>query len=556
MIQSFTAHGSRAVQQVKWEAEQPAPRQAAVIGTFAADDVLPAPLIDELSAGFDRLASAGPKDWHPGSNEQVLDLVHPSLFCYERGRSNVVAPAEQRPVPPSLPDGPWTGFASMGCPQLQRAGRLHGPPASADSFTASYYREARDSHWREARNYQLSAKGLAWLPAEFELSHDGESCSILSYINGLHPQQHPRLYAAIGQAFVKLAPLLAGALGRFRQKEPPLVEVPSPWYKVATPPHEFEDEVEEYKWNEEHRMFIEPKLPPFTPPLPVVPYTLQGRRLQVIVKLCSIELTPQKPRFAASSWHVEGMRDECIAATAIYYLSTENTSTAKLSFRQSVNEPDYEQNDDVGVRRMYGLGRDQALVQGLGACSTPERRALAWPNSLQHKVEPFELVDKTLPGHRRFLVFFLVDPAVRITSTADVPPQQIEWLLMELRMMPRFRRLPPDVLQRIMGFVLDASEEEDMEDDEKQDEDDDEEEETKVANLLGRNEEEEEEEEEEEKEEVEKQDEDEDKKTKVAHLIDRNAAEIRRAALMEERKYFVNESNSEHFERPFNLCEH
>ena len=110
VIQSFTAHGSRAVQQVKWEAEQPAPRQAAVIGTFAADDVLPAPLIDELSAGFDRLASVGPKDWHPGSNEQVLDLVHPSLFCYERGRSNVVAPAEQRPVPPSLPDGPWSGL--------------------------------------------------------------------------------------------------------------------------------------------------------------------------------------------------------------------------------------------------------------------------------------------------------------------------------------------------------------------------------------------------------------------------------------------------------------
>lgn len=25
------------------------------------------------------------KDWHPGSNQQVLDLVHPSLFCFVKG---------------------------------------------------------------------------------------------------------------------------------------------------------------------------------------------------------------------------------------------------------------------------------------------------------------------------------------------------------------------------------------------------------------------------------------------------------------------------------------
>ena len=55
-----------------------------VEGTFAADDALPKALHDALATGFATLAS-GPKDWHPGSNEQVLDLVHPSLFCYEWG---------------------------------------------------------------------------------------------------------------------------------------------------------------------------------------------------------------------------------------------------------------------------------------------------------------------------------------------------------------------------------------------------------------------------------------------------------------------------------------
>ena len=27
------------------------------------------------------------KDWHPGSNGQVLDLVHPSLYCLHIGKS-------------------------------------------------------------------------------------------------------------------------------------------------------------------------------------------------------------------------------------------------------------------------------------------------------------------------------------------------------------------------------------------------------------------------------------------------------------------------------------
>lgn len=59
--------------------------------------------------------------------------------------------------------------------------------------------------------------------------------------------------------------------------------------------------------------------------------------------------------------------------------------------------------------------------------TTPQGRLLAFPNTLQHKVEPFELVDKTRPGHRRFLVLWLVDPHYRICSTRNVPPQQESW---------------------------------------------------------------------------------------------------------------------------------
>jgi hypothetical protein len=47
--------------------------------------------------------------------------------------------------------------------------------------------------------------------------------------------------------------------------------------------------------------------------------------------------------------------------------------------------------------------------------------------SSQHRVSPFKLVDPTKPGHRRFIALWLVDPHLRIISTANVPPQQQEW---------------------------------------------------------------------------------------------------------------------------------
>jgi hypothetical protein len=45
----------------------------------------------------------------------------------------------------------------------------------------------------------------------------------------------------------------------------------------------------------------------------------------------------------------------------------------------------------------------------------------------QHRVSPFELIDPTKPGHRRFIALWLVDPTKRIISTANIPPQQITW---------------------------------------------------------------------------------------------------------------------------------
>ena len=59
---------------------------------------------------------------------------------------------------------------------------------------------------------------------------------------------------------------------------------------------------------------------------------------------------------------------------------------------------------------------------------TKTHRCVTFPNLYQHRVQPFQLEDPTKPGHRKILVFFLVDPTQRILSATDVAPQQREWI--------------------------------------------------------------------------------------------------------------------------------
>jgi Protein of unknown function (DUF4246) len=50
-------------------------------------------------------------------------------------------------------------------------------------------------------------------------------------------------------------------------------------------------------------------------------------------------------------------------------------------------------------------------------------------SSSQHSVSSFRLKDPTKPGHRRFIALWLVDPYQPVISTANVPPQQLDWWL-------------------------------------------------------------------------------------------------------------------------------
>lgn len=125
--------------------------------------------------------------------------------------------------------------------------------------------------------------------------------------------------------------------------------------------------------------------------------------------------------------------NEHIVATSTYYYDVSNTTESRISFRQEADidywAVNYEQDDHEPLSEIFGAEslRQEPAVQELGAIKTPQGRLLCFPNTLQHKVEPFRLVDKTQPGHRRFLVLWLVDPHYRIVSTGNVPPQQHHW---------------------------------------------------------------------------------------------------------------------------------
>lgn len=61
---------------------------AAVDNTWQSDSLIDNQLRDEFMECVSYLEDVpdAEKDWHPGSENQVLDLVHPSLYCFVAGR--------------------------------------------------------------------------------------------------------------------------------------------------------------------------------------------------------------------------------------------------------------------------------------------------------------------------------------------------------------------------------------------------------------------------------------------------------------------------------------
>lgn len=293
------------------------------------------------------------KDWHPGSRNQVLDLVHPSLFPLVFGRSRVL-PVGRVPLKDCIQ------FIGMG-ETMQELGKcLNG------IFRGQRFGKAWGKH--------------QWLPAQVDFAPDGQP-RITSYINNLHPQAHADLYAVLEKFVDRSIPLWDECLSWFHDRRrikihrtshedwllPEGVKWSRPTLEDDSEEEDSDDEEMEdeewaqehgyeddyYEWFEEHRLLNQKEPLPFVPfsqtlqhPLirganPVdLKSTYKESGLQVIFKLANIHLTPENPEYRGSKWHVEGALNEHICATAIYYYDSDNIEPSHLAFQQSVRVED------------------------------------------------------------------------------------------------------------------------------------------------------------------------------------------------------------------------
>ncbi|KAL2753308.1 hypothetical protein ACRALDRAFT_2029173 [Sodiomyces alcalophilus JCM 7366] len=456
------------------------------------DSAIPPELKDQLRAAVASLEDVPDheKDWHPGSDGKVLDLVHPSLWPLVYGRSRIL-PNERLTLDNCLD--------ACGIGQVIPNPTDRKPNAAPRRAT---YRPSSPPVWSER---------FQWLPCDVDLDDAGRA-KIVSYINNLHPTRHRDLYSVIEKVIDKTLPLwdmvhrwprefghsldkriqcndisrlctvpdLCRDAGECEPYNRPLDEGEEPrpdlddyWELDDEDPPKDKDDA----WFDQTHPVRQPEPIPHQIPRPTAESIRKEReggstfsffngvrRLQVIVKLANIHLTPENPTYDGGSWHVEGQLNEHICATALYYYDNHNITPSHLAFRTQADREGlsvalpYEQNVFRPITLTFAIDDAQgSTVQNLGRVLTREDRLLAFPNVYQHRVAPFSLADKSRPGHRKILALFLVDPAIPIISTANVPPQQRHWWLqrVEGHADPETDALPAKLPPELRQIVLD-----------------------------------------------------------------------------------------------------
>jgi len=279
------------------------------------------------------------KDWHPGSNQQVLDLVHPSLFPLIYGRSI------------STDDGQTI--------QLPELANVFDPGDVIGSDSGSNSASIREGYGPD-QPFNIDngwSKRFAWLPADFLVSEDSKT-TIDSYINNLNSEGQPELFhpvlECIFDAFVPMFNLcLAELLDETytRKRVDPPGQYSSTWDVERFLSVENHDKVDAQNWEtflsgKRPDLRFEDHLQPLAkgdtwerfivnedgshtskdkwddyrafelgnfnktmwmPPSPTEQSKLEGCLCPVIIKLANIELTPDKPVYEGGSWHYEAM---------------------------------------------------------------------------------------------------------------------------------------------------------------------------------------------------------------------------------------------------------
>ena len=294
---------------------------------------IPSSLTTSITSLIENYSKTIPTDYHPGSNNKIIDIVHPSLY-----------------------------------PLIHKS--------------ISSYKNLED-YW--GRPYESSK--FQWLPSEFNIDSEGK-CKIESYINNL-PVTQKALYGKIEELFEFVLP-------------------------------QFEDiwtQVNKTKLFTDEALYAIKKKGKSKQSEQI---TLKNRTLQVITKIVKINF--DKKDILEGAWHVEGMSHENIVLTASCTLKQDTNIESVLKFKRRYTQDEGEmirmethQNQHRGLEEFLNLG-----VIPLGKINTKERTMIAFPNSHIHRID----MSSSKPNQSRLLlVFWLINPEKRITSTKDISQQ-------------------------------------------------------------------------------------------------------------------------------------
>ncbi|KAI0466334.1 hypothetical protein F4859DRAFT_507430 [Xylaria cf. heliscus] len=426
----------------------------AEVEVVKSDSVIPQSLVELLKAAARPLEDVPDhrKDWHPGTDHKVLDLLHPSLFPMVYGTSRVL---------------PYGKVPLRDCAQFSGNGEIYVSP---DDVTKP----------RRLGEPSLLG-GTQWLPSDIAWTPSGGT-RITSYVNNLHPEDHTELYTVLEQFVAAAVPLWERCLythGRNNDvMEPRISQLPQgndDFYipdgiVFDRPPLREDEDEEEYlytteyiEWRNTHRILGWPEPDDYDPDRVRSAEMRPNLRamfpdgLQVIFKLANIHLSPSNPDYGGGSLHVEGALNDRIVATALYYYDCENITESVLTLHHPVDSEDLRmvppQHEHESLERWLGISTDDPALQRLGRVITRQGRLLAFPNVLAHQVQPFKLADNSRPGHRKILAMFLVDPHIRVLSTSVVPPQRKDWWAREVRKISPLSTLPTEIFDLVIEFV-------------------------------------------------------------------------------------------------------
>ena len=277
------------------------------------------------------------KDWHPGSDGKVLDLVHPSLFPMVYGRSRVL-PRDKVPL--------------YGCEEYIGSGDTYALP-------------------NQSPDRDIFALGTTqWLPSDVVWTSSG-GARIASYVNNLHPDDHAELYGVLEQFVVSAVPLWERCLYTSPSKDPAedgdemqpresRFSLHSQGYEEDfylpegveyVPParakeenwDEYDIEDDRFEWRRQYHILKWPEPNDYDPSRPRPAEARPNLRsmfpdgLQVIFKLANIHLSPSNPKYDGGSLHIEGALNDRIVATALHYYDCDNITESVLSLKQPVD---------------------------------------------------------------------------------------------------------------------------------------------------------------------------------------------------------------------------